>query len=184
MTMLGKKHSDITKQKIRAKLIGRRWRPIRLCPICGKDGVRVGRKYCSQKCYGISERGKISPMKGKKFGAEFRKKVSEAKKGKRPHNYGKPNYKGRGKNCHLWKGGVTKLNAQVRTSIEYKNWRRAVFERDDYTCQKCEERNGDKEVHHIKSFAQHPELRFKVSNGITLCPSCHKQTDTYLKNLR
>jgi hypothetical protein len=181
--MLGKKHSDITKQKIRAKLKGKRWKPIRLCPICGKDGVRAGRKYCSEKCYGISERGKISPMKGKKFGIEFGIKISNSKKGKHPHNYGKPNYKGRGENCHLWRGGITNINAKIRTSLEYKEWSRSILARDNYTCQNCGQRGGKIEAHHKKSFAKYPHLRFEISNGITLCLLCHKQTDTYLKNL-
>lgn len=49
-----------------------------------------------------------------------------------------------------------------------------VLERDNYTCQNC----GSKEhlnVHHIKSYANFPDLRTTVSNGITLCESCHKR---------
>lgn len=49
-----------------------------------------------------------------------------------------------------------------------------VLERDNYTCQNC----GSKEklnVHHIKNYADFPDLRTKVSNGVTLCESCHKE---------
>jgi 5-methylcytosine-specific restriction endonuclease McrA len=134
---LGKHRTIETKQKIRAKLLGRRWKPIRLCAICGKDGVRKGRKYCSSKCFGISRKGIETWIKGKTHSKETRKKLSVSHKGERPWNYGKPNYSGRGEKCPLWKGGVTEKNAVIRTSLEYKNWRRAVFERDDYTCQKC-----------------------------------------------
>lgn len=181
--MLGKKHNSITKQKIRAKLLGRRWRPIRQCLICGKDGVRKGRKYCSIVCAGIAYKGHKSTMKGKKFGKEFGEKVSKAKKGKIPWNYGIPNFKGRGKNCHLWKGGVTKINAKIRSSLKYNNWVRAVFKRDNYTCQDCRKQGGNLEAHHVKDFATNATLRFKVSNGLTLCPLCHKKTDSYPKNL-
>jgi len=183
MTMLGRKHTHITKQKIRAKLIGRRWRPVRNCLICGKDGVRKDRKYCSQECSGKARLGKVTWMKGKKHTEIAKKMISEAHKGKRPPNFGKPNFKGRGKNCHLWRGGVTKLSAKVRTSIEYKNWRRKVFERDNYTCQVCQKRGGNIFAHHKKDFASYQHLRFKVLNGITLCLLCHKKTDSYPKNL-
>lgn len=85
-----------------------------------------------------------------------------------------------------WKGGVTPINQLIRTSSRYKEWRKAVFERDNYTCQnpECNARSGDgKKVvlhaDHIKPFALYPELRFELSNGRTLCKSCHKLTETY-----
>lgn len=65
--------------------------------------------------------------------------------------------------------------ARERNSPEYKVWRRAVFERDNYTCQKCKKRGVRIEAHHIKSWAYFPELRFEVSNGITFCDECHKK---------
>ena len=30
-------------------------------------------------------------------------------------------------------------------------------------------------AHHIKHFATHINLRYDLDNGITLCPSCHKE---------
>jgi hypothetical protein len=56
---------------------------------------------------------------------------------------------------------------------EYYEWRRAVFARDDYSCQVCGERGGVLNAHHIQGFAKFPELRTEVSNGITLCNDCH-----------
>jgi len=55
----------------------------------------------------------------------------------------------------------------------YEKWRRAVLRRDKYTCQNCGKTNCVLHVHHIKSFAQYPELRLTVRNGITLCRECH-----------
>lgn len=84
---------------------------------------------------------------------------------------------------NFWKGGITPLNAKIRKSLEFKLWREAVFTRDDWTCQKCGRRNyqglGKSIIlhpHHIKPFAKYPELRFDISNGVTLCKRCHKKT--------
>ena len=54
-----------------------------------------------------------------------------------------------------------------------KVWRKAVYERDYYTCVKCGKHGGDLNAHHIESYADAPDQRFEVSNGATLCPSCH-----------
>lgn len=95
------------------------------------------------------------------------------------YRIGKPIYKIRGKNHHNWKGGVTSINDKIRKSREYKIWRNAVFERDNYTCVLCNLRGVELNADHIKSFAKHPELRLELSNGRTLCVTCHRNTDTY-----
>lgn len=68
---------------------------------------------------------------------------------------------------------------QLRYSKRMDDWRKSVFARDDYTCQLCGIRGGYIEADHIKSFAKHPELRFELSNGRTLCRPCHMKTDTW-----
>lgn len=78
-----------------------------------------------------------------------------------------------------WKGGVTPHNVMLRHSIEYKAWRKKVFERDGYTCQSCGARGVKIHADHIMPFAYFPELRFEINNGRTLCVPCHKDTDTY-----
>jgi len=57
-------------------------------------------------------------------------------------------------------------------------WRQAVLERDGHKCIQCGE---TKNLHadHIKPFINHPELRTVVSNGRTLCATCHYKTDTF-----
>jgi len=59
-----------------------------------------------------------------------------------------------------------------RQSPEYKEWRWKVFKRDGYRCKKCSQ-NGYLEAHHIQAFNDFPKLRLEVSNGLTLCVSCH-----------
>ena len=68
-------------------------------------------------------------------------------------------------------------NEKAKKKKAFIDWRKAVFERDDYTCQMCTKRGGELHPDHIKQFAYYPELRFDVANGRTLCASCHKNTN-------
>jgi len=81
----------------------------------------------------------------------------------------------KGKKSHLWKGGITPRNMQIRRGIEFRLWREAIFARDNWTCQKCKIRGKILNSHHVQNFAQYPELRFAIDNGITLCEKCHRQ---------
>ena len=92
-------------------------------------------------------------------------------------------------NHNWWVHGIADENLKIRGSTEYTYWRKAVFERDDYTCQECGIRSsvGIKVVlnaDHIKPFALFPELRFDIDNGRTLCEDCHRQTETFGINFR
>lgn len=74
-----------------------------------------------------------------------------------------------------WRGGVTSKYERVRKSTIYKDWRAQVYERDNYTCQKCGDATGGKlRAHHMEGFDNNPELRTEIRNGITLCERCHK----------
>lgn len=85
----------------------------------------------------------------------------------------------RGRHHFNWKGGITSENRQARNSTEYKTWRRAVFERDDYTCVLCGTIGGVLNADHIMPFAEYKNLRFDTNNGRTLCVSCHRKTETF-----
>lgn len=123
-----------------------------ICEVCGKEYYRSpsqvklrGTKYCSKKCHGIAQ------------------SISQ-----------------KGADNPSWRGGVSTENHCLRNSKQWKVWRDAVFARDNWTCQECGARSskGNKvklHPHHIKPFAYYPELRFEVSNGITLCYDCHKK---------
>lgn len=104
------------------------------------------------------ERGIGKWMKGKIFSINHRKNISEANKGEK--NY-------------LWKGGITPKNCKIRSGLEFKLWREKVFKRDNYTCQKYKIKGCRLHPHHIQNFAEYPELRFKVDNGITLSEEAH-----------
>lgn len=56
---------------------------------------------------------------------------------------------------------------------EYRAWRYAVFARDGWTCQLTGQK-GELEAHHIIPWAVAPQLRYAVSNGITLSKDSHE----------
>ncbi len=79
-----------------------------------------------------------------------------------------------GANSHRWQGGITSAYDMRRTSTRYKDWRLSVFERDNFTCQKCgDDKGGNLNAHHISSFNRYPNLQIVLSNGVTLCKRCH-----------
>ena len=95
------------------------------------------------------------------------------------HPYGKPTEKERRKRIFAsWKN--PELD-KLRKTEEYRVWRIAVVERDEYTCQHCEKTGGRLHAHHIKTFKMHEELRYEVSNGVTLCGKCHE--DLHIANV-
>jgi len=105
-----------------------------------------------------------NPMYGKQHSLETRMKMREQKLGVKHPN---------------WKGGISSKQSKLRGQIEFKLWKNAVFARDNWTCQECGQRGGRLNAHHIKPFAQYPELRFAIDNGKTLCYKCHTLTDTF-----
>jgi len=80
-----------------------------------------------------------------------------------------------GVNHPRWKGGCQSENNRIRGRIEFRLWREAIFARDNWTCQKYGIKGGTLHPHHIKNFAQYPELRFAIDNGITLSEKAHRE---------
>lgn len=79
-----------------------------------------------------------------------------------------------------WDGFIKTDNEIARKSVLYQEWRKSVFDRDDYTCRCCGNRtcNGNQVVlhaHHIENFHNANDLRFDIDNGISLCDKCHSQ---------
>jgi hypothetical protein len=138
----------------------------------------------------FSAKGKVSTFKGKKHTEETKRRASEMKKGSKSPMEGKHHTLearmkisqmlrergAKGINCHSYKDGLTAERRGIRFSFEYKRWRFDVFFRDKFICQHCgDNKGGNLNAHHIKSFAEYPELRFEINNGITLCEECHKK---------
>lgn len=81
----------------------------------------------------------------------------------------------RGPQSHNWKGGISKINENARKSDEFIKWRKDVYARDNYTCQKCGKHGGRINAHHIIPFAIDIDKRFDLDNGVTLCIPCHSR---------
>jgi len=137
---------------------------------------------------------------GKSLKGRKRPGIGGAPKGRIPWNKGMsksthPNeiiYGCKGEKHWNWKGGISSLNIRLRQSSYYKLWRSKIFQRDDYTCQKCHKRGNFIVAHHKKKFsiillennvmtfsdAYNCKILWKINNGITMCQKCHKEEHT------
>jgi len=190
-------------------------RQIRLCRFCGNqvkenwyNGVFKGYHRTCGNC--DFRTGKNNSFYGKKHTRKSLKKMRKAHKGEIPWNKGK---KGLQKNLFIgkfnklhrgpkhwrWKG-TTPLIIAIRTSTKYKEWRKAVYERDNYTCVGCGVKGNGRNLnaHHIKPLsiiitenniktleqALNCEEIWDIDNGQTLCLKCHYKTDTYANKIK
>lgn len=200
---LGKHHSDETKRRLSEASKGNKnWLGKHLSDE-HKDKLKIahiGIKYTDEinKKKGLV--GDKNPNFGKPLSAKQKEKLRQANLGKKASKETKlkmgkshlgfkhseesklkMSLANLGEKAYNWKGGVTPLKHKIRTSREYKQWRKSVFERDNYTCQDCNIRSAKGqavylEAHHLKLFAKYPELRFEINNGKTLCIDCHNIT--------
>lgn len=144
--------------------------------------------------YGIPTRGRGTTGNGRytkggkrNISPEVRQRLSEQAQaarladGRKPYlrRDGTHAMKGRTGAAHpTWKGGFTPERAAVYGSPEWKEAVKAVWKRDNATCQRCgkhhntTENRGTFDIHHIASFSV-KELRCDVGNLVLLCEECH-----------
>jgi len=107
---------------------------------------------------------------------EGRKATSERSRGKSAWNVGRSMPQISGKNHYSWIEDRTKLkdDSRDRGGQLHREWSQSVKNRDGWKCrisnQDC---SGRLEAHHILGWTDHPELRYEVNNGITLCHFHH-----------
>ena len=93
-----------------------------------------------------------------------------------------------------WKGGTTSIRERIWHTPKYREWRTQIFERDDYTCVLCRERSGVLNADHYPKTLRQIVVENKItttadarecvelwdiSNGRTLCLTCHRKTPTW-----
>lgn len=170
---LGKKLSEEHKRKIGLGNIG-------------KKHLEEIRKKISQSHKGILHT------------EETKQKMSLSKKGCIPWNKGKKGVqigwnKGKKMKYPAWNKGIKipefsgenhprwindrsklKIDREKAYDTQYKYWMLEVKKRDNWKCkianQDCK---GKLEAHHILGWKSHPELRYQLNNGITLCHAHH-----------
>jgi hypothetical protein len=162
------------------------------CLDCGKQLSRRETKYC-MRCVGKHRRGKNNPM----YGKGMKKDKNPTWKGGKPKcvDCGKQlsNYNNircrscwaifeRGSNHPSWKSDWTDEDrklSQNRTSGCHGigSWKKLIKKKDKNTCQICFRNNLKTKivVHHKDSYADNPDKRTDINNGIVLCEDCHKE---------
>ena len=117
-----------------------------------------------------------------------------------------------GKDSNFYIDGRTPLRFLLRNSDKYKAWRKAIFERDNFTCQDCgDATGGNLEAHHKKPFTillaeflnyyncfspleekyillklaieKWPDF-WGIEKGTTLCEKCHDKIRLRNKGVR
>jgi hypothetical protein len=166
-----------------------------------KEGHSVPQEW--RDSWSRKNKGRLAWNKGKYCSKKTKEKISESLKGRIPWNKGNGDFifncrvcnkkvlsNGkirrkifcskecfylhshimRGENHWNYKGENNHLQ---RYWSQYKEWRKKVLKKDNYICVVCRKKGGNLQVHHIKSFAKYPKLRFKVSNGNVVHRDCH-----------
>jgi 5-methylcytosine-specific restriction endonuclease McrA len=137
----------------------------------GLENPKLMPKYCSRTCQLSANKFRV----GKQGNQTAFKKLD-------PRTTGEANTN--------WKGGITPVVESIRRLPEYKQWRDSIYARDNFTCVKCEQRGGRLNADHApvmfhKIIEQHAiksteeavkcALLWDITNGQTLCWSCHKK---------
>ena len=90
----------------------------------------------------------------------------------------------KGENSPSWNPNREEMRKNLRNDAEYLQWVIKVKKRDKGQCRlKNKDCSGYNIVHHIRDWKNYPELRYKLTNGITLCQAHHPRKRAEEKRL-
>jgi len=147
------------------------------CITCNNKLLHSTSRYCA-KCFSASRVGdKSTSWKGGLAKCSICNDNLSIYKNSNQYDTGICKKCYRGENSRIWKKSIT---TEDRENSKYRNkhplhriWRTSVFNRDNYTCQKCNQYGGSLCSHHIESYNKNKEKRYDIDNGITFCNECH-----------
>ncbi len=176
---LGRHHTEEWKKKMSEKMK----------KIGNKPPSSKGRKLSEETKRKIGEKSRMARLREKKAGRDF---AALAKANFGEPKYGKENFAWK-ENKKMQKGGFQKM---VRDLYLYREWRLRVFERDFYTCQLCNTKEGELHADHypipFNELLKRYEIKtlddalvckelWKIENGRVLCRNCHKKSESWGK---
>ncbi len=149
--------------------------------VCYTHNWKIIKKEITARCFSCSKRGR---PKGVIFSDEHKRKLKEARKRQKP-TYGmlgkhhseeskRKISRPREKNWRWIPDRSLLKKKNERNDVAYKEWRNLVWTRDRWKCRISDSSCcGRIEAHHILGWKEHPELRYQLNNGITLCHAHH-----------
>lgn len=170
------------------------------CDKCGKDRGYINKNDATLLCRACS-RVEVHKNMDPSIKQKLSKQVSEQFQGSVPWNKGKTKIYSK-KLIDQWSKKHTVISADIeyrkrmscvkqnilidefkdfttteqereRIKIQSMGLSKQCFERDNYTCEKCNIRGSTLNAHHLNSFDKFPEQRFDLDNLVTLCKTCH-----------
>jgi hypothetical protein len=139
-------------------------------PFVVRQGAAI---HCSVQCRDRARDATVSLVCAN-CGMTFQVAGTQARRGRRFCSKKCAGEAKRGAAHPLYRGHDVRARTRAMGRRDYKIWRRAVIERDEHTCQRCGRQGTLLHAHHIKPWEEHPDVRYDVNNGVTLCPSCHR----------
>ena len=160
-----------------------------VCRFCYKDvwvenNLKGRKKFCSKVCFYA---GRVCTQTFKKGHKDLVPKSSRGHTEETKRKIGLSSIGiHRLDKAWNWISDRTKVKKSEHKHLdtEYKHWAKAVKDRDKWECRiKNEECAGRLEAHHILGWSSHPELRYEINNGISLCHAHHPRKRAEEKRL-